>query len=94
MAPGWAADQRTLLIQRRRALSHELMHKVQGSYLTRDTAGRQLDVLTAYRSLLEGPCHSDERSNGEALSATSEGSERERPHNAPEWFPAGTHRWL
>ena len=44
----YAEQQRALLIGRRRALSHELMQRVQGSYSTSDLAGRSLSVLDAY----------------------------------------------
>lgn len=80
----WSESQRTRLIRRRRALSHELSQKVQKSYLTLDVRQRQISLLEVYREYCQA-LRSDE---GRVDIASSEG--RTEASEDSRWFPAGT----
>ena len=79
----YAERQRALLIGRRRALSHELMQRIQGSYSTSDLAGRSLSVLDAYyaHELLDP-------TKSRVIGGHGSGAVPSRPRF--EGFPAGT----
>jgi tRNA pseudouridine32 synthase/23S rRNA pseudouridine746 synthase len=50
--PQWAQSQHAQLLGERKALSHALMARVQGSYVTRDVFGRELRLLHVYNQRL------------------------------------------
>jgi tRNA pseudouridine32 synthase/23S rRNA pseudouridine746 synthase len=50
--PHWAQSQHAQLLGERKALSHALMARVQGSYITRDVCGREVHLQAAYNQRL------------------------------------------
>lgn len=86
---GWAENQRTLLVHQRRALSHELLHRVQDSYTTLDVRGRYISLLTAYQEYCQAMLDIDGVNQAHAGNVI--GGVRGPPlleHSM--WFPAGT----